>query len=691
MGAIQVEIKVLKGTTPLLFSWENPVKREVESFLVTCSCQKLGLNHNDGKGAQNTALTSGSQEWAAKLAQALEKAEVITYAGLDPLESVANHIDVTSREEKHLTYSKEEWKKLSKKEKDRIRRRMKREKKERDKKKEVEETSEGGPAAVEVSDDETASQEPDDTMLEDALMVKAEKGETVLSEEEMPDQQIERNQSEENVSSFETSANVTEASVLTEKVNEPVEYTCRLDYEPSIDENLRDSQDDPDDVTIPTDMTSNELSVVPSDKAMKTGIGSEITVASEATEGPVRLVDIDATVVVTSSTFSNSVPSTLSDEQTLMRAIDSIIDMCPDTSMSESPEIPGAMYALPPESSTELPRTRVPFIRNLTEEERKMMFKFKSDMDEKNQSALASGKGVLCEHCGKVLAQRNLKKHVKTHEKGRKKNLFCDICGKGFYFSNGLKNHLKIHDNKAQYTCRYCPKSYKSFFGRTIHERLHFGVFPETCLNCNRKFNSNRQLKNHVCEGAGKAKRKTRSDSGWSRRSLVPLEPGTKGSATCTICNKVLRVGSFTAHMNTHEGKMFTCPICGKVMAFGTRYYHMKWHQNTKDFKCDTCGKDFRTKQALEAHTRVHTGERPIKCRYCDRRFSRYSSREVHEAVHTGERAFKCTICDKSWKDRSSYWLHMKKNHPGEPLFYRRRSAQINSRRQREMADLQAE
>ncbi|XP_071811325.1 uncharacterized protein [Apostichopus japonicus] len=752
MGAIQVEVKILSGAKPILFSWENPLKKSVECVLVTCACQALGLRHGKAKGKDRTALTSGSQQWASNLAHALEKAEVVTYASMDPLESIANHIDLNETEGVDREYSKEEWKLLTKYERQKIRRKRNRQKQKESLERQKEQLvvcNQDEPSAATLIDEVSTSPcgQDDSEVMEAATTVDEEMCEPVVPKDKQigeglldvtsngemyptgKDFVVDPDSSEE-VTEVNTSREVevgrTECDVPNEILPETQVITTHdQPQDDLLNESLKQNQiwndghsesittasviptansaylettHEPEisnEVTLEATVsaeTSNPVTIISVDEAVASHKGSKVTTGS-SDNNTVQFVDIQGAVVV-SSAFPSSVSSSLSDEQTLMKAIDSIMDMCPAPEMGESPVLPETMYTLPTTTTTpnELPRTKVPFIRNLTEEERKKMFKFQSDSERENQAALESGNACLCEQCGKIFGQRNLSKHMQIHKKGRERNLICDKCGKGFYLKSALKNHLQVHNDKAQFTCRYCPKSYKSFFGRTIHERLHFAVYPEECQNCERKFKSNRELKIHLasghCDNNVKGKRKPKM-CGYTRKSSVPMKHGQFGSTTCHICNKVLRTGSFRAHMLVHQGKMYTCSICNKVMAFSTRYYHLRMHKNKKDFKCNVCTKEFLTKQALVAHLRVHTGERPIKCRHCDRMFSRYSSREVHEASHTGERAFKCTICDKSWKDRSSYWLHMKKNHPGEPLYYRRLSAQINSERKTQGIELQ--
>lgn len=53
-------------------------------------------------------------------------------------------------------------------------------------------------------------------------------------------------------------------------------------------------------------------------------------------------------------------------------------------------------------------------------------------------------------------------------------------------------------------------------------------------------------------------------------------------------------------------------------------------HTNERPFECKVCAKTFKTRGALDLHTRRHTGVKPYRCAECDRGFVESSNLKVH-------------------------------------------------------------
>ena len=59
----------------------------------------------------------------------------------------------------------------------------------------------------------------------------------------------------------------------------------------------------------------------------------------------------------------------------------------------------------------------------------------------------------------------------------------------------------------------------------------------------------------------------------------------------------------------------------------------MKYHDETKQLKCEHCGKGFVSAQKLSEHVNTHTGEKPFKCKTpdCLAQFGSSSSLSHHK------------------------------------------------------------
>ena len=118
----------------------------------------------------------------------------------------------------------------------------------------------------------------------------------------------------------------------------------------------------------------------------------------------------------------------------------------------------------------------------------------------------------------------------------------------------------------------------------------------------------------------------------------------------CQICGKV--VVRLSDQMKIHcEAKPFKCDFCGKgFKTKGELTVHVRVHTGERPFKCDLCGEGFTLSSALSVHIRTHTGAKPFNCDFCKKGFSRNDTLIRHLQIHTGEKPFKCDLCGVSLK-----------------------------------------
>jgi len=130
-------------------------------------------------------------------------------------------------------------------------------------------------------------------------------------------------------------------------------------------------------------------------------------------------------------------------------------------------------------------------------------------------------------------------------------------------------------------------------------------------------------------------------------------------SYTCPHCNKTfVSSAECRKHARVHTAeKNFKCSQCEMQFRDVTDLNeHMSVHNGDKLHKCSHCKKSFSKVFDLKVHETIHTGEKLFACPYCDEKFTHYSSRKGHIVrVHGEVTPYRCDHCGKCFK--STYYL----------------------------------
>ena len=87
-------------------------------------------------------------------------------------------------------------------------------------------------------------------------------------------------------------------------------------------------------------------------------------------------------------------------------------------------------------------------------------------------------------------------------------------------------------------------------------------------------------------------------------------------------------------------------------------------HEETRDYKCDICFKEFTANSSLTLHlNRIHSKkdkQNKFLCSHCDKSFISNQTLKYHEKLHLGEPMNECSYCKLSFIKASDVKTHVK-------------------------------
>lgn len=186
---------------------------------------------------------------------------------------------------------------------------------------------------------------------------------------------------------------------------------------------------------------------------------------------------------------------------------------------------------------------------------------------------------------------------------------------------------------------------------------------------CGKKFTSRGKKNRHCTDAEGSfecyiCKKNFETSPELKRHKAIHMKNGDYRCSTCDVSFKdEFRLKRHDTLVHTQE-KPWQCDYCKEYYNLKANLKrHVSYCKQRSDvkeqtYKCNLCGKAFKTREGVSKHNKFHTGEGLHSCQYCGKKFISIANRDAHHRKHTNERPFKCPICEKTFSWRSSLRNH---------------------------------
>jgi KRAB domain-containing zinc finger protein len=185
--------------------------------------------------------------------------------------------------------------------------------------------------------------------------------------------------------------------------------------------------------------------------------------------------------------------------------------------------------------------------------------------------------------------------------------------------------------------CHICEKQFEDKSKLTKHKNRVHRIKSHQCEQCGYTTQFRASLINH-------------SRKHTKERPFLCNHPG---------CDSRFKdISHLNEHTKIHNKGNFECFFCGKLCHSRTRIRVHLINQHSslavKGYKCDICGKFYKSKYVMQEHTRIHSGQRNFVCKWCpDKKYLTSGSLRIHNR-RTHAVLYRCPVCRKGYLKKDS-------------------------------------
>ncbi|KAI1890712.1 hypothetical protein AGOR_G00156460 [Albula goreensis] len=301
-----------------------------------------------------------------------------------------------------------------------------------------------------------------------------------------------------------------------------------------------------------------------------------------------------------------------------------------------------------------------------------------------NEQGKGKRKECFCQWCGKSFAfMCRMEVHRKRCRLSQETRQQCPQCPEELPTPRALKQHLsqahqtpvaKKRKRQEQVACDICGKTFAHPSGMLYHKRTeHFDEKPYMCKECGAKFAANSSLKNHMRLHTGERPFLCKHcDMSFSQAAALSYHTKKKHSEgkmyACQYCEALFAQSiELTRHVRTHTGdKPYVCRECGKgfSQANGLSVHLQTFHNIMNPHDCQKCRMSFASVEEHRKHIQECHPKEYHQCDVCNKVFNTATLLMKHMVTHIGKKPFSCKICHKAYQQLSGLWYHNRTTHP---------------------------